>query len=89
MNYVGQCTFNKPLEEARLRAALVQLCQEDNIEEDSVSLEMMDSEPHNWPAGPEGDGSFFIEHYVRCYKPAMRLWPLVCTSRWLSVGSVR
>ena len=61
-HYTCQLLFDKPLEEPRLRAALVELCAEDGITEDQIDLSFEDATPASWPA----TGS----HRMNAYLPA-------------------
>lgn len=64
MNYVSYIFFDKPLEEDRLRKALVSLCAEDDVPEDKIEVKMFDEVPTDWAAGAGNVGSVRSDYYL-------------------------
>jgi hypothetical protein len=64
MPYPCQQLYKEPLDEVRLRKALVELCAEDGIEESDIDLTFMAEQPNDWP----GTGSFDIDHFIESNK---------------------
>ena len=60
LHYPCQMLFKHPLDEARLRKVLVELCAEDGIKENEVELVFKDEVPQDWPT----TGSFSLSHFV-------------------------
>jgi hypothetical protein len=54
-HYGSQQLFSKPLDEEKLRKAVVELCAEDGIEEHEVGVKFFDEEPMDWPASGSYD----------------------------------
>jgi len=54
-HYPCQQLYDQPLDEAKLRKALVELCAEDGIEESEILLKFMSEKPQDWPASGSYD----------------------------------
>ena len=65
MHYPSQILFAKPLDEAQLKKALLELCAGDGIEAETVSVEFMEGEPADWPIAADNSGSYKIDHYIK------------------------
>ena len=65
-HYPCQQLFSKPLDEAKLRKALVGLAAEDGIKEEEVSLKFFAEEPMDWPStGSYDTTSAFLKSYPK------------------------
>jgi len=64
MHYPCQQLFKEPLEETRLRKALVELCAEDGIDEKGIFLKFWEEQPNDWPS----TGSFPMDHFIESNK---------------------
>merc|ERR1711998_402243 len=75
-HYPNIQVYSQPLDETRLRPALVQLASEDGIEESAISLRFFDEEPQDWPAPDAepggGTGSYNIDHFIRSLRQPSR-----------------
>jgi len=49
-HYPAQLLYDQPLDEAKLRAALLSVTAEDGIKADEVALTFMEEKPNDWPA---------------------------------------
>ena len=60
-HYPGHQIYKEPLDEPKLRAALIDLCSEaPDIKEDDIALVFEDEEPNDWPADGNWDADYFI-----------------------------
>jgi len=64
LHYNCMHTYTAPLDEARLRKALVELCAEDGISEEKIDLKFFAEEPNDWPAS----GSHRVDHFIESTK---------------------
>lgn len=65
LHYPCMQTYKEPLNEARLRSALVSLCAEDGIEGKDVDLKFHTEQPNDWPQTGSWDADHFIESIKR------------------------
>jgi len=63
-HYLNLQTYNMPLDEKKLRDAIVSLCAEDNIPEEEIDVTFLDEKPNDWPA----TGSFYSDHFIESLK---------------------
>ena len=65
-HYPCQQLYSKPLDEAKLRKALIGLCAEDGIKEEEISLKFFAEEPMDWPSSGSYDTtSAFLKSYPK------------------------
>ena len=61
LNYAAQVLFDKPFDEAKLKAALMSTAGSDHIDASEVELTMMDEVPNpQWPA----KGSWYLDYFL-------------------------
>jgi hypothetical protein len=64
MHYPCHQIYKEPLEEAKLRKVLVELCAEDGIPEEKIDLKFIDEKPNDWPP----TNSFDVDHFIESNK---------------------
>lgn len=77
IHYPGMQLFDHPLDEQKLRPALVGLCAEDGLKEEEIDLTFVDEEPNpEWPdpAHPAAGSPRFMNHYVRSLPKGQNFW---------------